>query len=191
MKTRFLAATACAAVLVAALRARSQSPSSQSPTPERRNPNATRAATAPSATARNAGFIDAVDEAEIEDGQAAVRTSKNPAVLAFARQMVDAHGENRRKLATSGVQAADGPDATALKREHKAQAARLAKLKGASFDRAYAALQESNHAAVLSKLDKRIVPQETTGPLGAFVQETRQAVEMHLKAARELKASLK
>ena len=76
--------------------------------------------------------------AEIDTAKLALASSRNAEVKAFAQQMVDDHtralGDVTALAQNKGVSLPTAPDA-----KHKALAARLGKLKGEQFDRAYIA----------------------------------------------------
>ena len=74
--------------------------------------------------------------AEVEAGKLAAGKAQNPAVIGFAKMMVDEHSKtNDRLKALAGK--ADIPLPPGLDPDHKATLARLEKLSGAEFDLAY------------------------------------------------------
>ena len=138
--------------------------------------------------------IHAVNDAEIESGNAALAAAKSEDVKAFARRMVDDHTVSNAKIdrwlaAESGVTSAEGP----MTRTFRAGAARdkqqLAGKTGADFERAYVAQQIEAHQATLAVIDSegRGASQSLTG----LLEDARNMAAGHLEHARTLQARIK
>lgn len=125
------------------------------------------------------------DMAEVETGKLALSKSQNSEVKAFAQQMVDDHGQALSKVQAlaqaRGVTLPTEPDA-----KHKAMAAKLEKLSGDAFDKAYmAGAGVKDHKDVKSKLAsdaKKIKDPDVK----ALADQHMPVVEQHLKSAEQM-----
>ena len=106
--------------------------------------------------AYTAGTID------IKAAQLALNTSKNKDVLDFANNMVADHAAvNDKALALVkklGVTPEDNDVSKSLVKNADAEQAKLAKLTGAEFDKAYAANELAYHKAVNAALKDTLIP---------------------------------
>ena len=125
------------------------------------------------------------DMAEVEGGKLAQSKSQNADVKAFAQQMIDDHTSNLndvKALAQArGVTLPTEPDA-----KHKAMAAKLEKMSGDAFDKAYmkdAGVQDHKtvHAKLMAAAKKAKDPE-----LKALVEKTEPVVAQHLKSAEQM-----
>lgn len=123
--------------------------------------------------------------AEVETGKLALSKSQNAEVKTFAQQMVDDHGK-----ALADVQALAQSKGVALPTEldakHKAMSAKLEKLSGDAFDKAYmkqAGL--ADHKATHARL-KSITKSAKDPDVKAAAEKTMPTVEQHLKAAQQM-----
>jgi len=131
--------------------------------------------------------IAMADMAEIEGGKMAQSKGQSSEVKAFGQQMIDDHTSNLndvKALADArGVTLPTEPDA-----KHKAMAAKLEKMSGADFDKAYmkqAGVQD--HKAVHSKL--MTASKKAKDPeVKALVDKTEPVVAQHLKSAQQMPA---
>jgi predicted outer membrane protein len=125
------------------------------------------------------------DMAEVEAGKMALSKSQNSDVKAFAQQMVDDHGQALAKVQAlaqaRGVTLPTEPDA-----KHKAMAAKLEKMSGDAFDKAYMAnAGVKDHKAVHAKLvadAKKIKDADVK----ALADQHKPVVEQHLKSAEQM-----
>jgi putative membrane protein len=126
--------------------------------------------------------------AEVDFGKLADQKSQNDSVKHFAQQMIQDHTKANDQLAA--LAKADGiavPDT--LDPDHRATRARLEKLDGARFDRAYIAGQISDHQKTIA-----LFQQETAAgqdpQLKGFAAETLPTIRGHLKMAQGLETEL-
>jgi predicted outer membrane protein len=126
------------------------------------------------------------DMAEVEGGKMAQGKSQNSDVKAFAQQMIDDHSSNLndvKALAQArGVTLPTEPDA-----KHKAMAAKLDKMSGDAFDKAYmkqAGVQD--HKTVHAKL-MAAAKKAKDAEVKALVEKTEPVVAQHLKSAEQMK----
>ena len=125
------------------------------------------------------------DMAEVEGGKMAQGKSQNSDVKAFAQQMIDDHTANLNEVKAlaqaRGVTLPTEPDA-----KHKAMAAKLEKMSGDAFDKAYmkqAGVQD--HKTVHAKL-MAAAKKAKDADLKALVEKTEPVVAQHLKSAEQM-----
>jgi putative membrane protein len=139
--------------------------------------------------AYTAGLID------IASGKQALAKSKNPAVRAFAEEMVRDHtAVNDKALALVKklhVTPQDNPTSQSLKTQADAKHAELAKLNGAAFDKAYAASEVAYHQAVNSALRTTLIPNAHNAELKSLLETGLKLFTSHQHHAEQLASSLK
>ncbi|MFL6674749.1 MAG: DUF4142 domain-containing protein [Massilia sp.] len=122
---------------------------------------------------------------EVEAGKLAQSKSQNDQVKSFAQQMIDDHSKALTEVQTLAQQKSvtlpTGPDA-----KHKAMAAKLEKMSGDAFDKAYMAQAGlADHKKVYSMLvsdQKRAKDPD----LKALAGKMAPVVEQHLKSAQQM-----
>nr|WP_036236428.1 DUF4142 domain-containing protein [Massilia sp. JS1662] len=123
--------------------------------------------------------------AEVEGGKIAQNKSQSSEVKAFAQQMIDDHTANLNEVKAlaqaRGVTLPTEPDA-----KHKAMAAKLEKMSGDAFDKAYmkqAGVQDHKtvHAKLMAASKKAKDPE-----VKALVDKTEPVVAQHLKSAEQM-----
>jgi predicted outer membrane protein len=125
--------------------------------------------------------------AEIEAGKLAQSKSQNDQVKSFAQQMIDDHtkalSDVQQLAQQKGVTLPTEPDA-----KHKSMAAKLEKMTGAAFDKAYMAQAGvADHKTVHSMLVKD--EKKAKDPdLKALASKMTPVVEQHLKSAQQMPA---
>jgi len=128
--------------------------------------------------------------AEVAMGKLAQSKSQNADVKAFATKMVDDHGKALTEVQTL-AQSKGVTLPTDLDAKHKAQSAKLEKMTGDAFDKAY--MQQGGlmaHKDTLAKLNKA---QKDTKDADVKAQVVKMipVVEAHLKHAQELAGAKK
>jgi predicted outer membrane protein len=125
--------------------------------------------------------------AEIEGGKMAQSKGQSSEVKAFGQQMIDDHTANLNEVkalaSARGVTLPTEPDA-----KHKAMAAKLEKMSGADFDKAYmkqAGVQD--HKTVHAKLTAAS-KKAKDAEVKALVDKTEPVVAQHLKSAQQMPA---
>ena len=122
---------------------------------------------------------------EIEAGKMAQSKSSNDEVKKFAQQMIDDHGNAEKEVETlaqsKGVTLPTETDA-----KHKAMAAKLDKMSGAAFDKAYMAQagvadHKKVHTTLLKDEKKAKDPD-----VKAMAAKMAPVVEQHLKSAQQM-----
>jgi predicted outer membrane protein len=125
------------------------------------------------------------DMAEVEISKLALSKSQNSDVKAFAQQMVDDHGQALAKVQAL-AQARGVTLPTELDAKHKAMSAKLEKMSGDAFDKAYMAnAGVKDHKAVLAKL-KSDAKKIKDADVKALVDQHVPVVEQHLKSAEQM-----
>jgi len=125
------------------------------------------------------------DMAEVATGKLAVSKAQSAEVKAFGQQMIDDHGAALAKVQAL-AQARGVTLPTELDSKHKAMSAKLEKLSGAEFDKAYmAGAGVKDHTDTHNKLmsdAKKIKDPEVK----ALADQHMPVVEQHLKAAQQM-----
>jgi putative membrane protein len=124
------------------------------------------------------------DMAEIELGRLAVAQGASDSVKQFGQRMVDDHTRTSQQLmqivSTAGV-----TPPSALDPKHRAVVAKMSRLSGAEFDRAYAKQMVKNHQEAVS-LFQRESARGTHSELKAFAAATLPALQEHLSMSRAM-----
>jgi putative membrane protein len=126
--------------------------------------------------------------AEVELGQLAAQNAESSDVKQFGQRMVDDHGKANDELKQLASQKKiDLPADSGAK--HKALHDKLAKLKGAAFDKAYMSAMVSDH-----KEDVSAFQREAKGgkdpDVKAWAEKTLPTLQDHLKAAQDVNAKV-
>jgi predicted outer membrane protein len=126
------------------------------------------------------------DMAEVETGKLALSKSQNSDVKAFAQQMVDDHGQALTKVQAL-AQARGVTLPTELDAKHKAMSAKLEKMSGDAFDKAYMKnAGVKDHKTVLAKL-KSDARKIKDADVKALADQHIPVVEQHLKSAEQMR----
>jgi putative membrane protein len=125
-----------------------------------------------------------MDMAEIQTGRLAVSQGASESVRQFGQRMIDDHTRTSQQLMQMASAAGFTPPQT-LDAKHQAAAAKLARLTGAEFDRAYMKQMVKDHQEAVS-LYQRQSTRGTTADLRAFASATLPALQEHLSMARSM-----
>ncbi|MGB3865209.1 MAG: DUF4142 domain-containing protein [Xanthobacteraceae bacterium] len=139
--------------------------------------------------AYTAGVID------VTAAKQAIKRSKNKAVVSFAKDMERDHeAVNKQALALVKklkVTPEDNDTSRALVKQAAAEQARLAKLKGAAYDKAYAANEVAFHKTVIGALETTLIPASSNAELKDLLQTGVKIFQGHLEHAEHVAAELK
>lgn len=139
--------------------------------------------------AYTAGVID------VTAAKQAIKTSRNKAVVSFARDMVRDHeAVNKQALALVKklkVTPEDNDISRALAKQAADKQAELAKLKGAAYDKAYAANEVAFHKTVIGALETTLIPDASNAELKDLLQTGVKIFQGHLEHAEHVAAELK
>jgi putative membrane protein len=134
-------------------------------------------------------------EIDIAAAKLALEKSKNKEVVAFAQDMVRDHtAVNEQALALVKklkVTPEDNDTSRALTKQGEAERAKLAKLSGAKFDRAYAANEVAYHKTVNGALESTLIPDANNAELKTLLQTGLKIFQGHEEHAEHLAAALK
>jgi putative membrane protein len=141
-----------------------------------------------------AGIVVAANQIDIDAGKVAKSKSKNKEVQKFAQRMITDHtavnkqaGALVKKL---GVKPEESDTSKGLKSAAKDTAAKLKKLKGKEYDKAYADNEVAYHQQVLDAIDKVLIPNAKNGELKGLLEKVRPAIAAHLDHAKMMASSL-
>jgi putative membrane protein len=144
--------------------------------------------------AQIAAIVVTANQVDIDAGTLAKSKAQSPQVKEFAQRMITDHtGVN--KAATELVErlhVTPVPSATSesLQKGGDENLAALKKLSGAAFDKAYIDHEVAYHEAVLSAMDKTLIPSAQNPELKALLVKVRPAFVAHLDHAKKLQAEL-
>lgn len=120
---------------------------------------------------------------EIQAGRVAQQKATDPAVRAYAAQMVEDHTTANTQLkailSTKGVSVAEAPDA-----EHVAALAKLSAMSGAAFDRAYMQQMVVDHQMTVALFDAE-TRNGTDRDIRSFAGTTLPILQHHLQMAQQ------
>jgi putative membrane protein len=135
------------------------------------------------------------DAIDIDAAKLALEKSKNPDVIAFAKDMVRDHqAVNEKALALLkklGVTPEDNDTSKSLTKDAKAEHAKLEKLSGKAFDQAYAANELAYHKTVNGALESTLIPSASNAELKALLETGLKIFKGHEEHAAHLVAMLK
>jgi putative membrane protein len=141
-----------------------------------------------------AHIVVTANQVDIDAGKLAKSRSKNKEVDKFAQQMITDHsGVNKQATALAKkLKVTPEPNDTSksLKKGGDENMAKLKKLKGKDFDKAYVDQEVAYHQAVLDAIDKTLVPSAKNAELKDLIVKVRPAIAAHLDHAKHLQAQL-
>jgi len=141
-----------------------------------------------------AHIVVTANQVDIDAGKLAKSRSKNKEVDKFAQQMITDHsGVNKQAVALAKklkVKPEDNDTSKSLKKGGDDNIAKLKKLKGKDFDKAYVDQEVGYHQAVLDAIDKTLVPSARNAELKELLVKVRPAIAAHLDHAKHLQADL-
>jgi putative membrane protein len=139
--------------------------------------------------AYTAGVID------VEAAKQALKKSKNKEVLAFAKDMVRDHeAVNVQALdlvKKLKVTPEDNATSKALTKAATEERAKLAKLKGAAFDKAYVDNEVAYHKQVDSALETLLIPSASNAELKSLLETGLKIFQGHEQHAEHVASMLK
>jgi putative membrane protein len=125
-----------------------------------------------------------MDMAEIQTGRLAVSQGASESVRQFGQRMIDDHTRTSQQLMQMASAAGFMPPQT-LDAKHQAAAAKLSRLTGAEFDRAYMKQMVKDHQEAVS-LYQRQSTRGSMPDLRAFASATLPALQEHLSMTRSM-----
>jgi putative membrane protein len=141
-----------------------------------------------------AAFTEAANKGEVEQGHLALARAADPGVKAFARYMIEQHGQaeksQERLMSTLGITPMATAPTTDLESTATSAVSSLGSLSGAAFDRAYIDLQVKEHQQVLNTLDGKLIPAVHDAEFKRELVNLRPKLEDHLRRAEALQQKL-
>jgi putative membrane protein len=141
-----------------------------------------------------AHIVVTANQVDIDAGKLAKDRTKNKEVQKFAQQMITDHTSVNKSavaLATKlKVKPEANPTSESLKKGGDENVAKLKKLKGKDFDKAYVDQEVAYHQQVLDAIDKTLVPSAKNEELKALIVKVRPAIAAHLDHAKHLQSQL-
>lgn len=145
--------------------------------------------------AQIAGIVVAANNVDIDAGELARASAKDPKVKDFGQRMVTDHsGVNKQAGALVkklGLAPEESDTSKALKDGGAANIAKLKGLKGSAFDKAYVDHEVTYHQTVLDAIDKTLLPNARNAELKGLLEQVRPAIDAHLQHAKQIQASMK
>ena len=132
---------------------------------------------------------------DIAAAKQALARSHNKAVRSFAQQMVRDHqAVNAKALALVKklhVTPEDNPTSQSLTKNAVAERAKLARLRGAAFDREYVNNEVAYHKAVNGALESTLIPSADNGELKSLLETGLTLFREHQMHAEQVAKGLK
>jgi putative membrane protein len=160
-------------------------------------PEATPPAPQPAAAlsdAQIAAIVVAANQVDIDAGQLAIKKATNPEVKKFAERMVTDHtavNKSAVDLVTKlKVTPAESDASKSLTSGGVEQRAKLDKLEGDAFDRAYVDNEVAYHEAVIGVLKTQLIPAASNAELKSALTGAQPAFEAHLEHAKKIQQAL-
>jgi putative membrane protein len=141
-----------------------------------------------------AAIVVAANQVDIDAGNLAIKKTKNPEVKKFAELMVTDHtavNKGAVELVTKLKVTPEETDASkGLIAGGADNRAKLEKLDGAAFDRAYVDNEVAYHKAVINVLTTQLIPSAKNAELESTLVGVKPAFDAHLEHAEKLQATL-
>ena len=141
-----------------------------------------------------AGIVVTANQIDVDAGKLAKSSSQNKEVQAFAQQMITDHGAVNKQAAALAKKLKVKPEQSdtskSLKQGARENMAKLKKLKGAAFDKAYVDHEVAYHEQVLGAIDKVLIPSAQNAELKGLIEKVRPAIAAHLEHAKMLQEKL-
>lgn len=135
------------------------------------------------------------NQVDIYYGNIALKKTKDKDVKHFAQTMINDHSSIIKQavdLATKlGVTPKDNDVSKSLVKGQKATAAKLNKLRGKAFDKAYIDNEVTYHEAVISTVMNVLIPQTDNKQLKDLLKKVMPLLNHHLEMAKKVQAEFK
>jgi putative membrane protein len=133
--------------------------------------------------------------ADIANAQQALKKTKNKDVRAFAQNMLSDHkAVNDKALALVKklkVTPQDNPTSKAIAKGQADERAKLAKLKGKAFDKAYIDNEVAYHKTVNGALETTLIPSASNAELKSLLETGLKIFQGHQQHAEHVAAEMK
>jgi putative membrane protein len=144
--------------------------------------------------AQIAAIVVTANQVDIDAGKLAKSKAHSTDVKEFAQRMITDHSAVN-KAATELVERLHvtpepNPTSESLQKGGDENLAKLKTLSGAAFDKAYIDHEVTYHEAVISALDKTLIPSAQNAELKALLVKVRPAFVAHLDMAKHIQSEL-
>jgi len=201
MRSRSVLSLVLGALLGLAPACKKKEESAPTPPPSAPNPVAAEPAPTPAAPAtpalsdpQIASIVVTANQVDIDAGKLALKKSKNAEVKKFAERMITDHSAVNKAavdLVTKlKVTPEEGDVSRSLGTGGTDTRAKLEKLEGDAFDRAYVDNEVAYHEAVISVLNSQLIPAASNAELKAALVGVKPAFDAHLEHAKKIQAAL-
>ncbi|MBK0392910.1 DUF4142 domain-containing protein [Ramlibacter algicola] len=140
--------------------------------------------------AQIAHIVVTANQVDIDAGKLAEKQGSTKAVKDFGKQMVTDHTAVNKQATDLARKLNVKPEANdtsaSLKKGGDDNVAKLKKLKGKAFDKAYVDNEVTYHQAVIDAVDKTLLPSAKNAELKALIEKVRPALVQHLEHAKHL-----
>ena len=141
-----------------------------------------------------AAIVVAANQVDVDAGNLAVKKTKNADVKKFAEQMVTDHTAVNKAAGDLVAKLKVTPEETdaskGLVSGGADNLAKLEKLDGAAFDKAYVDNEVAYHKAVIDVLDTKLIPSASNAELKSTLVSVKPTFDEHLKHAEMLQSQL-
>lgn len=141
-----------------------------------------------------AAIVVTANQVDIDAGKLAERKAHGTEVKAFAKRMVTDHtGVNQAAVSLAQklhLTPESNPTSQSLKEGGEQNIAKLSRLSGQAFDKAYIDHEVAYHQSVLDALDKVLIPGAQNAELKALLVKVRPAFVDHLNHAKMIQSTL-
>jgi putative membrane protein len=131
---------------------------------------------------------------DVARGEVAQKKTKNDAVRQLADQMVNDHSSGAKEVLALAKKLGVTPEKSAVSKSledgAKKTAAKLKRLKGAAFDKAYVDAEVDYHMAVIDAINKVLLPAVKNEEVKQALLNTTPMLQGHLVHAQQVQASL-
>lgn len=141
-----------------------------------------------------ASIVVTANQVDIDAGKLAKAQGHSKEVKEFAQRMITDHSAVNKSatdlVAKLHVTPEANPTSLSLQKGGDENLANLKTLHGAAFDKAYIDHEVAYHEAVLSAVDKTLIPSAQNAELKALLVKVRPAFVAHLDHAKQIQAAL-
>ena len=141
-----------------------------------------------------AHIVVTANQVDIDAGKLAEKSGSSKEVRDFGKQMVADHtsvNKSATELVTKlKVKPETNDTSASLKKGGDESMAKLKKLKGKEFDKAYVDNEVTYHQSVIDAVDKTLIPNAKNEELKSLLEKTRPTLVQHLEHAKMLQAQL-
>ncbi len=137
------------------------------------------------------GLRNMVDEEEIETARLAIGRASNDSVQAFARTLLHGHSNAQNSASALGKRLGitlmiPADSDSAIVHRHRVEVARLTRLHGAPFDRAFLTYVRDDHRATIEKVNNWYRPAASNDSVKAYLHSIMPTLESHERTAARL-----